>query len=401
MTNQSTEYASRHSPALQKRSSRSLRNQPNTRAKQHQKTIPTRQAVYIAGACSLLLGSTMLFFVDPELSAPFFSRSFNIYRCAIMLAAIVLLMLATKDSWLAKSVRPVANEAAISPRMVKWLRRLNLILPIISIVFSIIQLTNPEFASLLVRKETWPFFRNAIFVKATCQIVGVIAFIKIANHYRHQRNWLALVVATAVAIVLFAMAGEELSWGQRIFGWQTPSQLASRNAQSEMNFHNINTQLFQNSLYFAGWLLLIGFSFWRRSLARLVNKFRPLNFLVNWLPPLSFVGIFAAGFAFCDPLHAPTGLYYGSNLFIVIATATILSAMIIRAVRQRRDHELRHYAAILVIFLTVLVGNLWFSLVWDQNAGAPTEYLEMYISFGLMLWSLTIHSRLANKRLTD
>lgn len=40
------------------------------------------------------------------------------------------------------------------------------------------------------------------------------------------------------AICLFG-AGEEISWGQRVFDIQTPAALAERNAQRELNLHNL------------------------------------------------------------------------------------------------------------------------------------------------------------------
>jgi hypothetical protein len=39
---------------------------------------------------------------------------------------------------------------------------------------------------------------------------------------------------------LFFIAGEEISWGQRILGFETPSQLAARNSQNELTIHNID-----------------------------------------------------------------------------------------------------------------------------------------------------------------
>ena len=43
----------------------------------------------------------------------------------------------------------------------------------------------------------------------------------------------------ALAVVMLVCFGEELSWGQRIFGWQTPPTLSRLNAQNEINLHNI------------------------------------------------------------------------------------------------------------------------------------------------------------------
>jgi len=50
-----------------------------------------------------------------------------------------------------------------------------------------------------------------------------------------------LVVALygALALGLVFMVGEELSWGQRLFGWGTPADLVEANKQAETNLHNI------------------------------------------------------------------------------------------------------------------------------------------------------------------
>ena len=42
-----------------------------------------------------------------------------------------------------------------------------------------------------------------------------------------------------VALGCFFVAGEELSWGQWIFGWGTPEALAAVNLQNETNAHNL------------------------------------------------------------------------------------------------------------------------------------------------------------------
>jgi hypothetical protein len=42
-----------------------------------------------------------------------------------------------------------------------------------------------------------------------------------------------------LALGTFFVAGEEISWGQRIFGWRTPEELQAINAQQEISVHNI------------------------------------------------------------------------------------------------------------------------------------------------------------------
>ncbi|MBB1556606.1 hypothetical protein HG443_002420 [Candidatus Saccharibacteria bacterium] len=373
------------------------------------KLIPARQAAYYILAFGFSAATIALFPVEANLSKPLLTRPYNFYRLAIIILAIVFLLLATKSSW---SNTPPSHEP--SSRARRWLLRLGIALPIIALVFLVIQLVTPQFATLLVRKESWPFFRNAIFIKSACQLVAAIAFIKVARHYFRQRQRLAMVLAIAMVLLLGLMIGEELSWGQRIFGWGTPSFLAEINSQSEINLHNINTQLAQNILYFGGWLLLIGFAFWRESLAKLLRKSPKvrLDFLIDWLPPGCFVGLFAVGFAFCDPLVSDSGLYCSSNLFIILATACLLltelryrlklrsqpnTASVLDNTDNNRHQDLR-LGISLLCFIVVLTGNLFNAELWNYNSGAPTEYLELFISLGIMTWALIVKSRLVKPK---
>ena len=52
---------------------------------------------------------------------------------------------------------------------------------------------------------------------------------------RTQHNWWLLLLAGLMLLCF----GEETSWGQRIFGWDTPSAFKTLNSQHETNIHNI------------------------------------------------------------------------------------------------------------------------------------------------------------------
>ncbi len=43
-----------------------------------------------------------------------------------------------------------------------------------------------------------------------------------------------------LAALMFICMGEEISWGQRIFGWETPPTWKVQNAQAETNLHNLS-----------------------------------------------------------------------------------------------------------------------------------------------------------------
>ena len=51
---------------------------------------------------------------------------------------------------------------------------------------------------------------------------------------RRRNVWFAL-----LAILFFFGGGEEISWGQRIFGWETPDAFQEANVQRETNIHNL------------------------------------------------------------------------------------------------------------------------------------------------------------------
>ena len=68
------------------------------------------------------------------------------------------------------------------------------------------------------------------------------------------RGWL---VAVILGCVYFA--GEELSWGQHLFGWSTPEYLGAVNEQQETNAHNISSWFDQKPrLLLELWVLIGG-----------------------------------------------------------------------------------------------------------------------------------------------
>lgn len=73
-----------------------------------------------------------------------------------------------------------------------------------------------------------------LFVFLSSLICGAIS-IRLA---RMKQYPLAALYALLALAALF-VAGEEISWGQRVFGWETPEALDAINHQGETNVHNI------------------------------------------------------------------------------------------------------------------------------------------------------------------
>jgi hypothetical protein len=63
----------------------------------------------------------------------------------------------------------------------------------------------------------------------------------------HYRGLAFLLLLTALGSVV--LAGEEISWAQRVLGLATPGELAEVNHQAEMNMHNVNVGIPSESLF--------------------------------------------------------------------------------------------------------------------------------------------------------
>lgn len=67
---------------------------------------------------------------------------------------------------------------------------------------------------------------------------GLLAVATVGYAVRRREPMVAAVLLV-VAVGTFFLAGEEISWGQRVFAFITPAELAAVNLQQELNVHNV------------------------------------------------------------------------------------------------------------------------------------------------------------------
>lgn len=108
-------------------------------------------------------------------------------------------------------------------------------------------------------------------------------------------TWLVLALAAA----LLFLGLEEISWGQRLFGWGTPEALSEVNAQDETTLHNLQpfqgTVLDGDRLFRLGWGVLFVLL---PIAAALVPRWRGWLRRTVPLVPLWLSGLFVATYAF-------------------------------------------------------------------------------------------------------
>jgi hypothetical protein len=113
---------------------------------------------------------------------------------------------------------------------------------LLTISMWIIQPENPLFAPIYLEDGVMENLSAAAFVAAAL-FTGVAAYRVKKDLTGKYPRWLWVVLALA-AVGFFVIGGEEISWGQRIFGWSTPEVFKDTNVQDETNLHNVFNSIF-------------------------------------------------------------------------------------------------------------------------------------------------------------
>jgi hypothetical protein len=128
----------------------------------------------------------------------------------------------------------------------------------------------------------------------------------------------------------FFMLGEELSWGQRVAGWETPQVLLERNKQGESNLHNIcgvGSTFKWIQLQVGAYGALLPILFWRfQALRRHAETLRwmiPHPTLIPYFAPLMIWRVFRNLFEVPDRFYFVVA-EYSEVLELVLAMGFFL-----------------------------------------------------------------------------
>ena len=104
----------------------------------------------------------------------------------------------------------------------------------------------------------------------SCAVIVVLRVLR--ERQMHPRSF--FVIGAVMAVVFFFVAGEEISWGQRIFGVESSEFFLKNNRQDETNLHNLevrgvnlNKLIFGRMLvlFLIGYYLILPYLFSRRG----------------------------------------------------------------------------------------------------------------------------------------
>jgi hypothetical protein len=183
--------------------------------------------------------------------------------------------------------------------------------------------------------ETTFTLEDGLLEWLTVLALGTVAAVTLQRLYKNWREYTGLqnaMIAFTALLFIFG-TGEEISWGQRLIGIDSPEFFLENNAQGETNLHNMivgNTKI--NKLVF-GKLLALGFLIY---LALLTPLYRRGGTVKTWIDRFS--------------IPIPTRRQWWGFVAVVIFVEGIIQLLSDTTKRG----ELTEFGASLVIMLTVL-----------------------------------------------
>ena len=185
-----------------------------------------------------------------------------------------------------------------NPKPSAWFNVLAILLPlIICIYFMVITIAMPEKMLLYIAKDQHDGGGLVEHLTVITLIPGIVLGLFAFIRYRTQIHpWWAAYWLLIWVLACIYFAGEEASWGQWYFGWETPETYSQINDQNETNLHNTSSWLDQKPRTLVEiWIFVTGFIF------PIVNRFKNKKTISSrfyWIHPMPILFSSAAFFTF-------------------------------------------------------------------------------------------------------
>lgn len=220
-----------------------------------------------------------------------------------VMAALVVLALGAAGVfiavlWLTRGQRSAAGQ----PRLLAWAGGLGLLA-----VWGFLVPVN-VWSHLTGDRDAWIFgaetFDGGIVENLTVLFYGLaiavcgLLFARASRLYGPASTGLWRVLLGVMVVCFAVMIGEEMSWGQHLFGFQTPADLAAVNLQGESNLHNLVSPRLYDLIYEA------------------------LGFALILLPPAAWFGVRDSNPP--SPVRFLQDLYTRPRVYSLLASAGVL-----------------------------------------------------------------------------
>lgn len=229
------------------------------------------------------------------------------------------------------------------------------------------------------------------YLSAFFLMLASVTMLTLAYYYmRSKATLFKPLAALFIASVFFIMCMEEISWGQRIIGVDSPEFFVSNNMQNETNLHNLHTNFFQALLYLGAFTLLTLLPVFRSKASHLLKKLR-----------LSSLSVFLPSAWLFVPFAMISGLTYINDLPQNIV-ATVLSAitvgllglLVVRMAKESTPSRLHLpvLASLLISTATFISINTFDFDTSVATSGMFSEYKEFFIALGTFCYAASVYA---------
>lgn len=249
---------------------------------------------------------------------------------------------------------------------------------------TVLLLVNHDLYTLMSREDRLFEYLSALALAIT----GVFFMLSLKHSNRDTsfmyKNWRSILLLI-LGIGFLLTAGEEISWGQRIFSIQTPEALQEINDQDEFNFHNINKRFFDDLLdrsTIAFVLVCSLLLFFNRS--KVLGIQMPNIFLI-------------CAFAITPFYHqyGVTSLDFHHVIYIVFL------ALVVYAFLKRRTEILLVVAISFILTLLIRVIHINYHDLFKPYNNSSNEYKEFLFSACCAFYSVVIYQALKRDEKLD
>lgn len=301
-----------------------------------------RKTPFVVGVIIILLGISLMFnqaailnlifpFIEQTLTATIqlTDEAKRLFSLILSVLAITFLIIGIVGiGWSKPKIRDTLTQTFLTDEICKDIplmprpKTILILSAVIGIIFaagySIQHLFNLEY--LYLEDGFFESLTAINYLGASFLIAATIWSIKKMDNLWRKKE-IKLLITTFVFILLFffVIGMEEISWGQRILGWETPAVLESINYNGETNIHNIFNPLFRNLYRFFGLFFIIiiinGWLFVRRWHPFFYHIIFPHPSIIFLAYLVSFAGLINLGELF-EELFSLFCLFYAIRVFM-------------------------------------------------------------------------------------
>ncbi|MGH6920020.1 MAG: hypothetical protein ACREJ0_20215, partial [Geminicoccaceae bacterium] len=147
-------------------------------------------------------------------------------------AHAILKLFAEHEEAMAQTFSRPIQLALEHERRILWVVAL---FPLLAVMLTVIFKLMPRLYKFLVREDSVVEWATAIVY-----LLAAGFALSLVLHFRRDQEWIYVLLYGILGAGMLLIAMEEISWGQRQLGINTPPSIADVNYKGEFNFHNIS-----------------------------------------------------------------------------------------------------------------------------------------------------------------